>query len=440
MSTSLRCRIDPPPIWELEWRVVEITADSLGFDRDELSPQSRLFQDINFDSLDAMEFIMALEEAFDVTLSQEDSHAWFVDQRSTLRTVAQTVLRRWGTGRAVRTRWPARKRASATPAEVPSTQLGGHCTPQQWLDGQLYAALGENREGYRQFRRRTDGMRCVLMPGADVTIGNPDQSAPPDQRPAHRVELSAFLIDAEPVSNAAFCRFLNSVEAPPLVVAEWCGVSENDQRASHFQIRLSRLTRRWSAVRGADQAPMMLVSWHGANAYSLWANRQDWRCYAGAPLPSLEQSHARWRAVPPRPKALMTCLPSEAQWEYAAKDAAKTAVRCGEHRPGASYTAESIPAANVSAQLGMSAFGVHHMAGNVWQWCRDWYSPQFYTSPLASAPDAQNSEATSVRSERGGSWVGPAPLTMPYYRRGRTPDARGRCLGFRCIGFVEDLP
>ncbi|XZE56067.1 hypothetical protein SH139x_002124 [Planctomycetaceae bacterium SH139] len=41
---------------------------------------------------------------------------------------------------------------------------------------------------------------------------------------------------------------------------------------------------------------------------------------------------------------------------------------------------------------------------------------------------------TGVRSERGGSWVGPIELCRPSYRRGRNPDARGRCLGFRCVG------
>ena len=77
-------------------------------------------------------------------------------------------------------------------------------------------------------------------------------------------------------------------------------------------------------------------------------------------------------------------------------------------------------------------FGLHHMAGNVWQWCRDWYDPSFYQRAEANATNPVNRTPTLVRSERGGSWIGPAELCRSSYRRGRPPSVRGRCLGFRC--------
>lgn len=95
--------------------------------------------------------------------------------------------------------------------------------------------------------------------------------------------------------------------------------------------------------------------------------------------------------------------------------------------------------ADVNAELGMSPFGLHHMAGNVWQWCRDWYSPGFYTTLAASAPNPVNREPSRIRSERGGSWIGPGFLCRSSYRRGRVPSAKGRCLGFRCVGIAHDL-
>ena len=58
----------------------------------------------------------------------------------------------------------------------------------------------------------------------------------------------------------------------------------------------------------------------------------------------------------------------------------------------------------------------------------------------ASRSNPRNDSPTLVRSERGGSWIGPGDLARSSYRRGRLPHARGRCLGFRCVGFVEDLP
>ena len=138
-------------------------------------------------------------------------------------------------------------------------------------------------------------------------------------------------------------------------------------------------------------------------------------------------------------------LPSEAQWEYAARGTLQRAfpwgdlppseqrMRYAQHRSSATDRADTLPLADVNDQLGMSPFGLHHMAGNIWQWCRDWYDQEFYSRPEATRPDPLNRRATGIRSERGGSWIGPADLCRSSFRRGRPPAARGHCLGFRCV-------
>jgi formylglycine-generating enzyme required for sulfatase activity len=273
----------------------------------------------------------------------------------------------------------------------------------------------------------------MLIPSASVEIGCDSSVSYPDEKPHHVVEIDAFLIDAEPVSTTAYSRFLNSVGVvSPELLADWFVLDPEDDRNEHMLLEESGSG--WRPLPGAEQWPMILVSWYGANAYSLWANGRDWRCY--------RTDHGA------EPESF---LPTEAQWEYAARGARHRAfpwgeeppspdrMRYGQHRKGISYRAETLPMADVNAELGMSPFGLHHMAGNVWHWCRDWYDEAFYSRPESSEPNPANRTPSKVRSERGGSWIGPPDLCRSSFRRGRPPAARGRCLGFRCIGSVRGV-
>jgi acyl carrier protein len=435
---------------EVERRVVHLIGTNWGFDPTAVSVRTRLW-DLPFDSLDVIELIMQLEKEFHITISDEIAQGWFVRDDVTLRSIAEMVHYLAGSGTPDRDNWRRARDKLQRPETVTVTQ----CNEAPWRrtgqGGALYQALTRNREGYPEYLRRTDGMRCVLVPGDEVWIGSIDPEAPADQLPLHPVRLSPFLIDAEPVSNAAFARFLNAVSpVAPWILDEWCVNNPMDRRGDQFALR--RRWGVWTPVRGTEHQPVILVTWYGANAYSLWANRRDWRYYRGVDTIPVEPQRPHVRAPRLPVERQGSLLPSEAQWEYAARGAAPreypwgdgpaTAerARVARHAVGMSYTADTLSAARVSERLGMSPFGLHHMAGNVWQWCRDWYMPDFYHQPEASQPDAWNRRATGIRSERGGSWVGPAELARSAYRRGRPPTASGRCLGFRCVGSPEDLP
>jgi len=225
------------------------------------------------------------------------------------------------------------------------------------------------------YRRRSDGMCCRFIPSASVEIGSDGPQALGDEQPKHIVKLDAFYIDAEPVSTTAYCRFLNSVaETDPAVLSTWFILEPDDHRAEH--VLVVREDGVWRPLPGVEKWPMILVSWYGANAYSLWANGRDWTDFR-------DESGA----------ALGSFLPTEAQWEYAARgsssrefpwgdDPPKDDQMCfGRHRRSATYRADTMPMAAVNSRLGVSPFGLHHMAGNVWQWCRDWYDGEFYRKP-----------------------------------------------------------
>jgi formylglycine-generating enzyme len=81
-------------------------------------------------------------------------------------------------------------------------------------------------------------------------------------------------------------------------------------------------------------------------------------------------------------------------------DPSQDRMRFDQHRRSARYRAETLPMAAVNEPLGMSPFGLHHMAGDIWQWCRDWYDEAFYRMPEAATRNAWNRTPTKVRSER----------------------------------------
>ena len=121
-------------------------------------------------------------------------------------------------------------------------------------------------------------------------------------------------------------------------------------------------------------------------------------------------------------------LPTEAEWEYAAR-AGTTRARYGELGEIAWYDESSGDRTHPVAHKQANAWGLHDMLGNVWEWTGDWYGRY----PSGSVTDPQGPAAGLARVNRGGCWGNYARFVRSAYRGYNPPGDRLYDLGFRLV-------
>lgn len=220
--------------------------------------------------------------------------------------------------------------------------------------------------------------------------------------PKHTVALAPFYIDSTPVINREFQTFLD--EQPEwhrgkipthLHNGDYLRHWEDD----HFPLALS-------------EHPVVDVCWYAAMAYAQWAGKR---------------------------------LPTEAEWEYAARGGLSgTDFPWGNAIPEpsrANYAASEIGSTTPVGHYPANNYGLFDLAGNVWEFCLDAWQEEFYAvspeqNPLAGGnwfTDDSYLQVTTRRVIRGGSWGG-APVNLRVaYRDSHPPTGAGNHVGFRCV-------
>jgi sulfatase modifying factor 1 len=124
-------------------------------------------------------------------------------------------------------------------------------------------------------------------------------------------------------------------------------------------------------------------------------------------------------------------LPTEAEWEYAARGGG-TSARDGEQDVVAWYRENSGAKTHQVAQKQPNAYGLYDMLGNVWEWMADWYDKSYYKSSPSSDP--QGPSKGQERALRGGSWYFNSRDARVSVRYGGEPIYRDFSFGVRCAG------
>jgi len=224
---------------EIEQRVCDIASTKLGFAREMLSPASRMLEDLHCDSLELFEFFMEIEDAFDVTLSHREPNpifkAVFTRQPFRLSDLAELVYLQQGTGTPDRVdgdKHALLRRQAIRSLFRNSTACGANVppSPRNFSSRCPSTARLHNTATFGWDALRPDS-------SASVEIGSAGPDAPADERPLHVVRMDSYLIDAEPVSTTAYCRFLNTIgPVDPEVLAEWFLLNPQDDRNGHVLI------------------------------------------------------------------------------------------------------------------------------------------------------------------------------------------------------------
>jgi formylglycine-generating enzyme required for sulfatase activity len=308
----------------------------------------------------------------------------------------------------------------------------------------------------------------VWIPGGEFTMGTDDPHSMANERPAHRVRVDGFWMDVHDVTNAEFRKFVDATgyvttaeRAPdweemkkqlppdaPKPAADKLVPGSLVFTPTPQAVPLNDLSAWWrwvpganwrhpagpdSCIEGKDDYPVVQVSWDDAVAYATWAGKR---------------------------------LATEAEWERAARGGldGKRFVWGNEFQPGGKHLANTyqgqFPVRDTAEDgyagtspvgaFPANGYGLYDMAGNVWQWCGDWYradaNEQSSKKGCCDNPpgprdswdpgDPAGSPNAPRRVIKGGSFLcNPSYCESyrPSARRGTPPDTGSSHVGFRCV-------
>ncbi|HEV9037566.1 MAG TPA: formylglycine-generating enzyme family protein [Puia sp.] len=324
------------------------------------------------------------------------------------------------------------------------------------------AAFGPTR--LNTFRPEHIPAGMVWIPGGEFSMGNADPVGTPDgghermndARPVHRVYIDGFLMDATEVTNNEFAAFVKATGYVTVAEQKPTRTEFPDAKEENLvtgsivftpppgAVPLDNLLRWWSYVERADwrhptgpessitgkgNYPVVQIAWVDAEAYAKWAGKR---------------------------------LPTEAEWEFAARGgkAGELYTWGDELTPGGRWMANTFQGrfpglddaedgfAGIApvAQYPPNAFGLYDMAGNVWEWCSDWYRSDYYSqlstkgvSVDPAGPETPYDAAAPgemKKVQRGGSFLCTDQYCTRYMvgTRGKGEwRSAANHIGFRCV-------
>ena len=226
-----------------------------------------------------------------------------------------------------------------------------------------------------------DGMVLVHIPSGSFIMGNNNDDAYYDEAPEHEVYLDEYFIDKFEVTNKQYSLCVNAGE---------CSLPEIKDFYNYTNY---------------ENQPVVYVDWEQAKTYCNWAERD---------------------------------LPTEAQWEKAARGIDKRIYPWGNEEPNENLANFYLTSPKSIFEVGSfpdgkSPYGVMDMAGNVWEWVNDWYGDDYYSETKNNIMNPQGPKSGDSHVFRGGAFQNTPWIIRTTTRMQTYLDRTGRDLGFRCV-------
>jgi formylglycine-generating enzyme required for sulfatase activity len=253
--------------------------------------------------------------------------------------------------------------------------------------------------------------QLALVPAGEFLMGSDD--AEEDERPVHKVQIDDFLIGVQPITNAEYALFVRDTGHRAPAVYEIPLVASVGGIDRERVFRQTAVPYEWVASEPSPERrnhPVSLVRYDDASAYCAWLAAVTGRAFR---------------------------LPTEAEWEKAARggeeskrypwgDRLDRAMANFLHDPSARAASGTTACQSFAA----NGYGLFDMAGNVWEWVQDWYSPTYYA--VAPERNPMGPARGQLRVLRGGGWLAAdARMLTCSHRHKVPPDTYSYGIGFR---------
>lgn len=264
----------------------------------------------------------------------------------------------------------------------------------------------------------TDMPQMIDIPAGSFTMGCTagwdDQlgGCRENEYPAHTVQVKAFAMSRHEITVQQFKRFVEATNYVTTAEFQKQGCAIQDLDKPTAWVMSAEHNWRNPSFTQPEVHPVVCVSWQDAQAYTQWLSKETGQSYR---------------------------LPTEAEWEYAARGGKITVFYWGNQADrhfanvsgveGSDKWAQTAPV----GQFAANPFGLHDMAGNVWEWTADCWQPNYQTTASSQATCSQN----AFRARRGGGWDNVPASARSAARSPASILDRSYVLGFRV---VKDLP